>query len=279
MPDPLYELWSLNLRGAEHPVKWKQPAEPAMSNRRTNLLDSTMLASGNKPLLSPVVWREPGQLALESRSDPAFPRNRGRRATAANDSPRRARSALACRLAARSAHPESSGRGADRMIPSREEPATSRPEAAAWPEGPAPYLSQSRAESALRRELDALAAALKPWLQAEHARAADRIGDLHSRPNRLVLRLDHVGVSFSWIPGRLGTVADGRLLVIQWAGVTPQTRGVSSLKSATLVRERTYRAESSGPDSWGWRVDEPDGVACSTTNLAAEWFAGASAEF
>jgi CheY-like chemotaxis protein len=34
-----------------------------------------MLASGDALLLSPVVWRQHGQLALESRSDPAFPRS------------------------------------------------------------------------------------------------------------------------------------------------------------------------------------------------------------
>lgn len=145
-----------------------------------------------------------------------------------------------------------------------------------WPEGPAPYLQQPRAHSALRRELDALAAEWQPRLKGGQARAGDSVADVQSLPNRLVVRLDDVGLTFSWIAGRLGTVADGRLLVIQWAGVTAQGRGGTSLKSATLVREQTYCAESAGPDSWGWRAEEPAGPTCSTKILVSEWFAAMS---
>ncbi len=144
-----------------------------------------------------------------------------------------------------------------------------------WPNPPPPFLAQPRAFATLRRELDALATELKPAGRAKSVSRADDAVEFHELPNRLVLRLDTVGISFSWVSGGLGTVADGRLLVIQWAGVAPQTRGVAALKFATPVRERAYHVESSGPDDWHWRADEPNGRASSTRNLAGEWLAGA----
>ena len=145
-----------------------------------------------------------------------------------------------------------------------------------WLDAPSPFLSQPRAFSALRRELDLLAAELKPHLRVEESRAPDRTAELQLLPNRVVVRLDDVGISFSWVAGRLGTVADGRLLVIQWNGAIRQSRGVAAMTSATLVRERVYRAEGSDPESWVWRADAPNGRALSTAHLAAEWLAGAS---
>jgi hypothetical protein len=145
-----------------------------------------------------------------------------------------------------------------------------------WPDGPSPFLSQPRAFSALRRELDLLAAELKPHTQGKETRVADRTAELHLLPNRVVVRLDDIGISFSWVAGRLGTVADGRLMVIQWNGAIPRSRGVAAMTSATPVRECVYRAEGDDPESWCWRADAPNGRALSTAHLAAEWLAGAS---
>src|SRR5205085_4880969 len=102
--------------------------------------------------------------------------------------------------------------------------------------------------------------------------------ELQSLPNRLVARCDDVGISFSWLAGRLGTVADGRLMVIEWSGVEKQARGVGALQAATPVRETVYHAEGTGPESWHWRQDVPNGQAYSTGNLVAEWFAGLTAD-
>ena len=154
-------------------------------------------------------------------------------------------------------------------------PVDSTPETVrGWP-GPPPFLSQHRAFATLRRELDALATELKPAGRAKGANHADEAVEFRELPNRLVLRLETVGVSFSWVAGGLGTVADGRLLVIQWEGVASRMRGVAALKFATPVRERVYHVESSGPDDWRWRVDGPNGRASSTQNLAGEWLASA----
>jgi hypothetical protein len=156
------------------------------------------------------------------------------------------------------------------------EPPTTAPERA-WREGPPPFLAQPRAFSTLRRELDALAVALTPTAKPKKSEV-DQTIELQTLPNRLVLRMKDVGISFSWVAGRMGTVADGRLLVMQWEGATPHTRGVGSLRFATAVRECVYRPESDGPERWWWRADLPNGRACSTAHLAAEWMAAASME-
>jgi hypothetical protein len=165
--------------------------------------------------------------------------------------------------------------GSTRNIPAAAADAEAEPPKR-WLEGPAPFLAQPRAHSALRRELDALATELKPLLRLEEAFGTDRTIEIHSLPNRLIARIDDVGISFSWVPGRLGTVADGRLLVIQWKDVAAQSRGISALKSATPGRERMYHAEASSPSDWCWRDGEANGRAASTANLVAEWVAGAS---
>lgn len=144
-----------------------------------------------------------------------------------------------------------------------------------WREGAAPFLAQTRAFSALRHELDAIAAEVKPLLDLEAAHGTDRKVELHTVPYRLIARLDTVGVSFSWVTGRVGTVADGRLLVIQWKGVT-NARGPAALKTAAPMRERIYRVEGNNPDSWRWRDETANGRAYSTANLVAEWVGNVS---
>jgi hypothetical protein len=145
-----------------------------------------------------------------------------------------------------------------------------------WSNAPPPYLTQLRAVSSLRRELDALTAQVEPRLQIEKAQPNDRVIELQSIPHRLFARVGGTAISFSWLSAGLGTVADGRLLVMQWAGIDAHSRGTAALKVGSVILERVYRAESTGPDDWRWRTDEPNGRACSTANLVAEWFAGAS---
>ena len=145
-----------------------------------------------------------------------------------------------------------------------------------WMDPPTPFLGQPRAHSALRHELDALAAQLTSSLALEQAKVADRSGELISLPHRLIARLGERGVSFSWVTGVGASVADGRLLVIEWRDIVKQARGAAVLRGAAPVLERTYRAEGTNADTWRWRVDEPNGVAFSSAHLAAAWVAGLS---
>ncbi|HEY9226951.1 MAG TPA: hypothetical protein VIP11_09910, partial [Gemmatimonadaceae bacterium] len=89
-----------------------------------------------------------------------------------------------------------------------------------WPERPPPFLAQPRAFSSLRRELDSLAVELEPNRTSKKSHDADQSAELLTLPNRMVLRVEDVGISFSWVSGQVNTVSDGRLLVIQWEGVS-----------------------------------------------------------
>lgn len=143
------------------------------------------------------------------------------------------------------------------------------------PDGPPPFLAQPRAHSTLRHELDALASALESHLRESRALRPGGVFELHSLPFRLIVRLDDIGISFSWVAGRAPSVADGWLLVIEWRSVSTAMRGVAALKSAKPVRQHAYRAEGSDPAHWRWRIDEPNGRAYSTANLLADWLGGA----
>ena len=162
------------------------------------------------------------------------------------------------------------------------------PNSAFRADGPTPFLSQPRAQSALRHELAAIEAGLAPELDRRRAAEPDTTFEMHVLPHRLIARFGDAGLSFSWV-GAVGgqglTVADGRLLVIQWIGVATEIRGVSALRSARPVRECVYRAECTSAESWRWRVDDGGaaaGIAASgetftTDHLVAEWLASSSA--
>src|SRR5206468_2205056 len=64
------------------------------------------------------------------------------------------------------------------------EPAT--PDERGWREGPPRFLVQPRALSALRRELDALAEALRPNGPRKKSDGADEAFELQTLPNRIV---------------------------------------------------------------------------------------------
>ena len=146
---------------------------------------------------------------------------------------------------------------------------------AQWPDPPPPYLRQARAHSALRRELDALSDALEAPIEAAVRRDGEPIFELQRLPNRIVARLDGVGVSFSWMPGRAGTVADGRLMVIEWADIAAGPRR-DAFRTARPMREQVYCVEAMSSGDWYWRADGPNGRACSTAHLAGEWMDGAT---
>lgn len=139
-------------------------------------------------------------------------------------------------------------------------------------DGRAPFLAQLRAHASLRRELDTIRAQLE--LHLPHgASTGDRSTGLTILPNRFTARLGAVGLTISWVPGRAGTVEDGRLLVIEWHGVLGAQLGNGAFTSATLGRQRTYRAEATEPAEWTWRDEGPSGLACTTATLVDECIA------
>lgn len=149
-------------------------------------------------------------------------------------------------------------------------------------DGPTPFLSQPRAQSALRHQLDAIAAGLAPALERLRAGDPDSTFELHVLPHRLIARLGEAGLSFSWLGaagGQSPSVAEGRLLVIQWIGVATETRGVAALRSARPVRERVYRPEGVDADHWRWRVEDDaaaEAETYTTIDLVTVWLEASS---
>lgn len=144
-----------------------------------------------------------------------------------------------------------------------------------WMDVPRPFLDQPRAAGALRKAFDALCAELEPRFDVRRDDSADHRFELLKLPNRLIARLDGVGVSFSWLGARNGVVSEGRLMVIEWDGLG-SARGADAMKTARAVRERVYIAEASGNSDWCWRSESVNGRASSTADLAAEWTASIS---
>ena len=144
-------------------------------------------------------------------------------------------------------------------------------------DGSAAFLTQSRAQTSLRREFDAIGAELELHIH-EDGSVPDRSTVLTVLPNRITARLGTAGVSFSWVPGRSDRVEDGRLLVIEWRGVLGAQRGNGSFASAAPSRERIYRPEATEPANWRWRDDQANGLACTTATLVGEWVASARVE-
>jgi hypothetical protein len=158
-----------------------------------------------------------------------------------------------------------------------ETPPYVEPPVSPWFEAPT-FLSQHRALSCLRHELDVLGGEVRRRVRREAERVPDCIADTHMHPDRVVARLGTFGLSFSWVPSGQGMVGDGRLLVIAWAGLGPRERGIPPLRAAMPTRERVYRPEADGPESWAWRIDDLNGRAFSTANLVGEWFASLSVD-
>jgi hypothetical protein len=139
-----------------------------------------------------------------------------------------------------------------------------------------PYMSQPRAQTALRRELDALTTELASRVKSVGGDRTDGHVEFHCSPQRLVVQLGSVGLSLSWVAARSGNLADGRLLVIEWAGAIAHGRGMGGLKTASPTREQSFRPDAKGPDDWCWRAEGATGTAYSSRNLAGQYFSGAA---
>lgn len=162
--------------------------------------------------------------------------------------------------------------GTVRPEPARSAASAPRPQ---WPEPPTPFLSQPRAHSALRHELDTIIGELKPMIERCRAAQPERTFDLQLLPHRVVAQVDDVAITFSWLSGRLPTIADGRLLVIAWRNVASGMRGTDALKSATPIHERIYVADGTSSEAWRWRADDLTLRPYTSAHLAAEWMARA----
>jgi hypothetical protein len=137
-------------------------------------------------------------------------------------------------------------------------------------------MSQPRAQSALKREFEMLSTELAERVKCESDRLGDKQVEMHCAPQRLVVQLGPVGLSMSWMAGRSGNLADGRLLVIEWDGAITHRRTMGGLKTASPTREQLYRPEAKGPDDWCWKPEGAEGSSYSSRDLAGQCFTSAN---
>jgi hypothetical protein len=146
----------------------------------------------------------------------------------------------------------------------------------AWSQPPRSFMSEPRAQTALKREFETLTTELERRVKFESARLGEKKFELHSAPQRLVVQLGTVGLSMSWVADRSGNIADGRLMVIQWEGAVAHGRSMGGAQTASLTLERVFRPEANSADDWCWRPETGDGAAYSSRNLAGQYFTSAA---
>jgi len=140
------------------------------------------------------------------------------------------------------------------------------------------YLRSPRALPAGAREFDRLAAAVIERVGA--LPATDAKVEVRRGLGRCIIQRGDAALTLSWVRARSDTVADGRLLILEWNGtvlranerIPERAPDPRPGKSATLVRETSYLADATGEHDWVWRVDDAtdgEGEGLTSTELAA----------
>jgi hypothetical protein len=131
------------------------------------------------------------------------------------------------------------------------------------------FLGSHRAVSAFAREFELLGDEIERHADALPALAEKPAAEVRRAPRRLTVQLGPVALSVSWIRSHFDSVADGRLLIIEWAGIVGGRQEPGAAARATALREDVLRADASKPEDWQWRSDDPGVRAYSTRELAA----------
>ena len=126
------------------------------------------------------------------------------------------------------------------------------------------YLRSPRALPACAREFDRLAAAVLQRVTALGEREGAAKAEVRRALGRCIVQFGPVALTLSWVRARSDTVADGRLLILEWQGTVLRAneripeRAVDPRpgKSATLVRETSYLADATGEADWRWRLED-----------------------
>lgn len=145
----------------------------------------------------------------------------------------------------------------------------------------ASFLASQRAMSMITRELEALSVAVTKSC-TEPGRLPDGVVPAVKRtPDRYTLQVGPVGLSFSWIRGRSNSIADGQLLVIEWAGQLgdsapaadaerPMTPPHGTPVAAKPTFEHVLEAHATAPDDWRWKRTDLDLCSYTTSDLAGQ---------
>lgn len=135
----------------------------------------------------------------------------------------------------------------------------------------ASFLSSQRALALINRELDSLSAAVLRLCETPGTLPAGFSAESRRTPDRHTVQIGPVGLSFSWIRGRSNSIADGQLLVIEWAGqLGDQVPVESKTKAAMPAFEHVLHPHATSPEDWQWRRADLDLCSYTTRDLAAQ---------
>src|SRR5579884_832584 len=149
----------------------------------------------------------------------------------------------------------------------------------------ASFLSSQRAMALINRELDSLSSTVLKLCETPGTLPAGFAAEARRTPDRYTVQIGPVGLSFSWIRGRSNAIADGQLLVIEWAGqLGDQGHGENSngngngngnghnadAKHAMPAFEHVLQPHATSPEDWQWRRTDLDLCSYTTRDLAAQ---------
>jgi hypothetical protein len=132
----------------------------------------------------------------------------------------------------------------------------------------ASFLSSQRALALINRELDSLSNNVARL--CESTLPAGFTPETRRTPDRYTVQIGPVGLSFSWIRGRSNSIADGQLLVIEWAGHLADQNPVADAKTAMPAVEHVLQPHATSAEDWQWRRQDLDLCSYTTRDLAAQ---------
>jgi hypothetical protein len=132
-----------------------------------------------------------------------------------------------------------------------------------WSKDRDSFLNSHRAASVCTREFDRLVDEVERRVKAIAAEGGVTLekNAIVRTPGRCVVQYGPVALTISWVRLRGDSVADGRLMVIEWAGTIrrgttqiPERAAVARpAKPAVVRREDVLLADAAGEQSWTWR--------------------------
>lgn len=139
------------------------------------------------------------------------------------------------------------------------------------------FLAHPRAAVLCAREFDRLSDHLAATVTTGAATGHLTNADVRRAPGRCIVQLGPVALTVSWVRARVDTVADGRLLVIEWLGVVGRAPMVSTERpspadvqrsGAKLLSEIVLRADALSERDWFWSDEAPPQVRYRSPDLA-----------
>lgn len=130
------------------------------------------------------------------------------------------------------------------------------------------YLGSYRATSALDREFERLGDEVARRAIALGAARDGTTPEIERAPGRCTVQVGPIALSLSWIRSRPDSVADGRLLIIEWEGMIGR-RAAGAGHRPRELREDVFRANATRPEDWYWCAEGSVAREYGTRELAA----------